>query len=48
MLYYRRIQDLREDRVLSQVKMEDILSCRQRIYNGYERDDIDIPTTTLL
>ena len=45
---YRRIRDLREDRDLTQTEMGKILSCSQRVYNNYERGDIDIPTVTLI
>lgn len=45
---YKRIRDLREDKVLTQVQMGQILHCSQRVYSNYERGDIDIPTPILI
>ncbi len=45
---YKRIRDLREDKVLTQKQMGKILSCSQRVYSNYERGDLDIPTEILI
>lgn len=45
---YQRIRDLREDKDMTQADMGMILSCSQRVYSNYEREDIDIPTVILI
>ena len=45
---YSRIRNLREDRVLTQKQMGEILNCSQRIYSNYECGDVDIPTQILI
>ena len=43
-----KIQNLREDRDLTQKQMGEILNCSQRIYSNYECGDVDIPTQILI
>lgn len=45
---YIRIQNLREDKDLTQTQMANTLNCSQRIYSNYERGDVDIPTLILI
>lgn len=47
-MLYQRIRELREDHDLTQVQMGKILSCSQRVYSNYERDELDIPTEILI
>lgn len=47
-MLYQRIRELREDHDLTQVQMGKILSCSQRVYNNYERGELDIPTEILI
>lgn len=47
-MLYQRIRELREDHDLTQVQMDKILSCSQRVYSNYERGELDIPTEILI
>ena len=47
-MLYQRIRDLREDKILTQKQMGEILSCSQRVYSNYERGELDIPTDILI
>ena len=42
-LKYQRIQDLREDRDLTQSEIAQYLNIRQNTYSRYETNDRDIP-----
>lgn len=45
---YKLIYELRADNDLNQREIAEILNCSQRVYNNYERDDLDIPTESLI
>lgn len=45
---YKLIYELRADNDLNQREIAEILNCSQRVYNNYERDDLDIPTEILI
>lgn len=45
---YKRLQDLREDRDLTQKDLAQVLHCTQVCYSNYETGKRDIPTHDLL
>lgn len=47
-MHYPRLRNLREDKDMTQKQLAAILHCSQRIYNNYERGDVDIPTEILI
>lgn len=47
-MVYHRIQDLREDRDITQREMASILHCSQQVYSNYELGQRDIPTEILI
>lgn len=45
---YKLIYELRADNDLKQREIAEILNCSQRVYNNYERGNLDIPTEILI
>lgn len=45
---YKLIYELRDDNDLKQREIAEILNCSQRVYNNYERGNLDIPTEILI
>ncbi len=44
MMYFKRLEDLRQDRDLTQQDIADLLNCKCEVYRRYEKGERELPT----